>query len=197
MKVRKSNRPQKQLLFYWLAQEFKRSAGRKQALDFACGNMLFRPAIRAEEYFGIDLDPERIDTGLRKFPEVRGLVSPILDAPEGLIGDYVVCIETIGINNHFEPAQTLQTVEKLVSSTQKGGDTLFNIGPLSAEFVPQIAKFVEEAYEDVVIYRYGAFNEIRHRRFARPLAKAMLAVPLLRTLGPQKRYLFSCRNKMY
>ena len=110
MKVRRSKRPQKQLLFYWLAEEFKRSNGRKRAVDFACGYMLFRPAIRAEDYVGIDLDGERIQEGMRKFPEIQGIVSTILDAPEDIRGDYVVCIETIGVNTRFDPAQTVQTV---------------------------------------------------------------------------------------
>jgi len=119
--IRRSKRPNKQLLWFWMSEIFQKSEGCKVGIDVACGRMLMCKYIRTKEYIGIDADGESIDEGLKNHPKAKGVVASIEQMDKSISGDFVVCLQTIGINKYFKPANTIHCIENLVQATNGGG----------------------------------------------------------------------------
>jgi hypothetical protein len=190
-----SRRPAKQLLFWWLEHELKRSVGAEVGLDVACGFMQFRPLFRSARYIGVEIDLERLQVGLGKYPGVTGIHSSIEELDPALQGDFVICIQTIGANKLFNSENTVLCVEKLVRATKQGGTLLVTIGPASAKYIEEIEKILRNAFRHVKIKSYGAFNRRLPSMISKIIALMMAYVPFLRRTS-EPRYYFSCQGRL-
>lgn len=192
----KSKRPSKQLLWFWMHDLFKESAGFVAGLDVACGNMGKRRHFRTRHYIGVDLDADRISRGLSVNRDAEGHVSSIEALPESIHGDFVVCLQTIGINSHFQSAHTPLCVNKLVDATNAGGTLVFNIGFDAELYREELAKKLSAAFLHIEQRRYGALSKALPRSLTYPLACAMYYAPCWARSVKTPHTLFVCRKRL-
>ncbi len=192
-----SRRPHKQLLFSWLKDELKSSSNYGIGLDVACGYMQFRPLFLTSSYIGVDLDPERVKKASNRYPEATAVHSSIEDMNPEIRGDFVICIQTIGTNALFNTENTTLCIQKLLDATNEGGALLFNIGPFSSQYIPEIERAVRDSFASVNINIYGAFSKRVPPYLTKMLSYAMKKFEFLRK--PQNkseiRYFFICSGK--
>jgi hypothetical protein len=191
----KSKRPSKQLLWFWMHDLFQESDRHETGLDIACGKMGKRRHFRTSRYIGADLDADRIAKGLSAHQDVEGRVSAIEDLPASIRGDFVVCLQTIGINHHFQPANTLLCVAKLIATVNTGGTLVFNIGFRSAEYQRDTLEQLQANFMRVEQRPYGAMSGLLPRPAAYVLACAMYYVPALARSKRTPHILFVCRDR--
>lgn len=192
-----SPKPQKQLLFTWVHRVFRESSYYKVALDIACGEMGFYSYIKSKEYIGVDMDEARLNNGASLYPKAKYYLSCIenIDSSE-TNGDFVFCIQTIGVNKYFDAQQTLPSVNKLIDCTNKGGLLMFNIGGLSIPHTGVIMQALQDKFEHVEIRKYGSFNKSSIVLFSAIFAFLMDVIPTLRTITKADRAFFLCKNRM-
>ncbi len=154
---RGSLRPAKQLLWRWLERDMQESSSCRAGLDIACGAMINRPLFRTQTYTGIDLDRGRIEEGLTKYPNVRGEVCDILNMLEDVQGDFVLCIQTIGINAKCDPVMDVAMVEAIVDRVNSGGTLIVNLGPACQDQTVLI-DILRQRFDGVIIRPYGRLN---------------------------------------
>ena len=189
-----SKRPEKQLMWMWLSRDMKLSRGAEVGLDLACGPMRHRPNFLTDHYVGVDLDPERIERGLAKHPEVTGVVAGIEDIDPETRGDFVICIETLGINLRFDVDKMMLVLPKIVDAVRPGGTLIFNIG-IDSAFEQQIDELLATAFQDVDKREYGAGHDRTSTLISYAHAKLMLWFPRLRQ-GAKKKAYYLCRRKI-
>mgnify|MGYP005848474673 CR=1 FL=1 len=171
-----TNRPSKLLMWYLCDIILGRYNRIGTVLDLACGRMNWRPAFQCSKYIGVDLDVERIRIGKERFPDSEGIVAEIPDDIKNIKADFVVCLETIGINNKFEK-DTLITVEALIQNTAANGSLLFNIGYDAACMHSEILECLIKKFTSVEYYEYGRWSKPFLKPLTPPLAKLMYAFP--------------------
>lgn len=175
---RQSRRPSKQLLWIWVEELMKNSQGFKRGLDIACGYMKNKPMFRTEEYFGMDADAERIQTG-QTTTGGRGIVCKIEDMPPDVKGDFVVCLETIGINTHFDSEKATFAFDTCVKATNPGGSLLVNVGPLARQHFSTIREIASANFKNVRVLEYGRASEKHPGIVADLLARLFYVAPFL------------------
>ena len=95
-------------------------------------------------------------------------------------GDFVLCVQTIGFNNYFNPKNTLLAVDKLIEATRPGGALIFNIGRLCQEYRSEIDVRLAAAFQNVRARDYGNFNAETFHHISLGLATVMNSIPSLR-----------------
>jgi hypothetical protein len=192
--MRQSRRASKQLLWMWVEELMRESQGFKSGLDIACGYMKNKPMFKTENYFGLDADEERIETG-QATTGGRGIVCKIEDIPPDIKGDFVVCLETIGINTRFDEGNAVIAYEKCVHATNRGGSLLVNVGPRARDYFGAIEKIASDSFVEVEIREYGRASEKRHRTIANLLSKLYLLFPFLAKSKTTPHLLIYCKNR--
>ena len=196
-KLRKSPRPEKQLLWIWVQRDMKKLSG-SVGLDLAGGEMSNYDLFRADQYICADIDEERMIQGLAKVPDAKLIHSSLenFDSRE-IQGDIIVCVQTIGINNLFDAENTMIVVEKIIEATKPNGSAIFNIGSNSISYLPSILNLIEKKFESVTIKSYGNifFNLQYPKVISLLLAIIMFFLPVF-LRGKNKRYIV-CKRKMF
>jgi hypothetical protein len=179
-RARRSNRPAKQLMWLWFAEDMSVSRRYADGLDVACGEMLLRRFFQTKTYTGLDFDADRLAKGLQENPDVRGVVGPIQNL--SLTGDLVVCMQTIGFNKKFDRTAAIQAVDRLVAATRSGGALIFNVRDLSRRELSDIGEKLRQSFGSVDARPYGSFVTYRYfrPRFVMPVVKVIKAIPMLR-----------------
>lgn len=155
----KSKRPHKQLLWFWMNDKFTLSKNYEIGLDIACGSMSFKPLFNTKQYVGIDIDKKRIELGLKHHPDALSCVKPIESLDDTDKGDFVICLQTIGINKHFIADNTIKCIKNLVHSTNLYGSLIFNVGPKSKLYFDDIESYLFSSFKHVEVKHYGRFNK--------------------------------------
>lgn len=193
--VRLTGRPEKQLLWFWVYRDMKKSEGHQTGLDLACGPMQSKPDFRTKAYIGVDCVASEVEAGLKLYPDVKGIVSTIEEMPDELDGDFVVCLQTIGTNRYFKKENTLIVMDRLLKAVKPGGCLMVNVGPDSLDpYGPDIASRLNRSFEKVKCRRYGAFHEERSITASLLLAIMMYFIPPFRHGKYRCRYYF-CQGK--
>ena len=91
----------------------------------AGGPMRHKPQFLTDRYVGVDLKPERIERGLAKHPDATGIVAGLEDIDEETTGDFVICIETLGINLLFDVDKIMLVMHKIVNAVRPEVDVDF------------------------------------------------------------------------
>lgn len=186
--IRRSNRAAKQLLWFLFEKDLKRSCNFDVGLDIACGDMYFYNFIKTKIYFGIDIDEERLSKAKKVYPNAKTVVSSIENLPPGLTGDFVVCMQAIGINTLFNINNTLVAVKKIVGATNPRGTLIFNIGMPCIKFQKEILFYLKNYFQNIKVVKYGNFNNEMNLNLALFLALIMRYLPFLR--GGSSTYFF-------
>jgi SAM-dependent methyltransferase len=165
--IRRSKRPEKQLMWIWFALDMRGSKGFRNGLDLPCGSMGCRRFFRTQTYTGVDLNRDHVAAGLSTYPEATGITGPIEELPEGLQGDWVVCLQTIGHNNAFQSANTMQAVRSVVDAVVPGGVLILNAcGDPLTEYGDEMDALLEQSFKTVKRRTYGAFTRRHTQRGA-------------------------------
>lgn len=186
---RGSLRPAKQLVWRWLEKDMQESSSYCAGLDIACGAMINRPLFKTQTYTGIDLDENRIKEGLTKYPDVRGEACDILNMPEDVRGDFVLCVQTIGINAKCDHTMDAAMVEAIVDHVNTGGSLIVNLGPAcrNKEFLIDILR---RRFKTVIVRPYGRLNgQMPYILISKILCLAMDLLPLAILRGADFVYL--------
>jgi len=194
--MRKSKNPSKQLLWFWMNDLFKKSKNYNIGIDVACGEMKMCKYFKTREYIGIDIDKARIERGLQKYPKAKGVVKSIEEIDNREKGDFVVCLQTIGINRYFKPENTYIAVNNLINATNKNGMLIFNIGPITQKYSDKIYELLSNNYSHVKVKEYGSFSNVTHRYLSFIFAILMRYIPLIRKNKKNKRHLYIAKNKI-
>ncbi len=172
-----SFRPAKLLLRLWMKDIYRLSSGYEIGLDVACNDMRGASHFRTDRYVGVDLNPDVISSGLLKHPEAEGFVWDIGRLREsGIRGDFVVCLQTLGMNKRFIESGTSieQAIENLVFSCRQNGGLCFNVGPCGGLLFDWIQRYLESWFDTVSVCFYGAHNKfVRTRSEAKEIALDM------------------------
>ena len=157
------------------------SHGFGDGLDLACGDMSVKPFFQTTNYIGIDCDAARLELAALKHPDATAIVGKIED--NIVVGDFVLCMQTIGFNRLFEESRTIQTVEKLIESVRPGGTLMFNIGRPCQIHRQEIESRLRASFNRVTARDYGALNSELPKWLSLLTAKAMYNTPILRGSG--------------
>lgn len=161
--------------------DMKKSRDFKDGIDFACGNMANYKNFRTDNYLGVDIDEERLEEGFKKHPHARYLKSSIEETPPNIQGDFVVCVQTIRINNHFNNENTLFCIQKLINSTKKNGILLFNIKVgKGMEIEAETDKLLNKSFEKVKKVEYGRFDSQYRKSISLLISLLMYLVSSIR-----------------
>jgi hypothetical protein len=174
--TRESRRPSKQILWLWVADLMKESEGFQLGLDIACGYVKNKPPFRTQDYFGIDASEERIRTGSAETGG-KGMACKIEDMPADLKGDFVVCLETTGVNEFFEDRNAALAFEKCVQATNPGGSLLVNVGARARSQFDAIRKIAHDNFGYVDIRDCGRGFEKRSWPLCRSAVVLLRPVP--------------------
>lgn len=178
----------------WLARDMQLSEGAAVGLDLACGPMRHKPHFLTDRYVGVDLNPERIERGLAKHPDAIGIVAGLEDIGEDATGDFVICIETIGINLRFDVDKIMLVMHKIVNAVRPDGTLIFNVGA-DARFEREIDELLHASFKDVDKREYGAGHDRTSTLISYSRAKLMQWFPCLRHGSKRKAY-YLCRHKV-
>jgi hypothetical protein len=193
--IRQSKRPAKQLLWFILDRDMKNSAGFETGIDVACGDMFFYNYFRTNKYIAVDADAERLKKAQAKLKEEIVSKEQFIEDmnPEEIRGDFVTCIQTIGINNDFKTDHTVLAVEKLCGVTNEGGTLIFNIGDGSMQHAEEVEKVLNKNFRKVKKISYGKFEKETSNILSLLLAYGMFKLPFLRGKGFNYYY---CEDKI-
>ncbi len=181
-------------MWMWLARDMQLSEGAAVGLDLACGPMRHRPNFLTDRYVGVDLNPERIERGLAKHPDATGIVAGLEDIDEDTTGDFVICIETLGINLRFDVGKMMLVMHKIVDAVRPDGTLIFNIG-VDGGFETQVDELLHASFKDVDKREYGAGHDRTSTFISYTRAKLMHWFPRLRHGSKRKAY-YLCRRKI-
>lgn len=169
------------------------SRGHAVGVDVGCGPMRNRPYFETADYIGMDLAPERLAAGRRRFPGSLG-VAGRAETDCGLRGDVVLCVQMF-VNKQFAVADTLAAARNLVAMTRPGGLLIFNLSKRNFAYEGAIDQLLEESFGEVEKVKYGALSAPDLGLLSPLIALAMLLLPPLRRgRGYQKIY-YRCRNR--
>ena len=115
--------------------------------------------------------------------------------PKVVRGDLVMCIQTIGVNSHFEVANTLPNITLLSDCTRDGGTLMFDIGPVVLDQEAEITELLENRFEKVSVREYGSFDTGINVLVSGPLAFLMDLIPPLRTITKNDRRFYVCEGR--
>ena len=195
MALRRSLRPSKQLLWILFSHDMKNSSHFEVGLDLACGPMGNREYFKTKKYTGIDVDETGIEQGLKRFPDVDYRIGTIEDLPDETKGDFVVCVQTIGINTEFETSHTIKCIKAMVRSVNQGGTLIFNVaGESLTNNELAIDKIISTHFRSSKKTEYGNFSDQTTRLKSLVLARLMYYLPYLRKGGTKYAY-YVCNEK--
>ena len=192
-KFRKSNRPSKQLLWiivckYLLKQKYI------SCIDIASANFILYKYISSDIYYALDIDINSINFIKKNYPEVTTYHSSIEDFKTSLKWNLVLCLQTIGINYHYNNNNTPMNINKLINITEQDGTLIFNLGPESIKFKNTIEKKLKDKFLNLKMIEYGTLSSNNYTIISIILGLTMYYFPFLRNLT--KTYcLFICKNK--
>jgi len=195
------NRASKVFLYLAIEEELSKilpnlsdSLEKPVLIDVAAGGLKNARLARGVDYVGFDIDSARISNGFRKenlnrlafftcnLFDISSVVSP------HLLGDVVLCTETINVNILFDANRARKTAEALIALTASGGVCIFNVGNFSrpyADIVYEMSPVLSDAFETIKVIPYGSFftkNRIPGWRFVNVfLARLQLRFPKVRT----------------
>lgn len=195
--VRKSRRPSKTFLWMVFAKDMRKSKNFDLGIDFAAGYMENYPFFRTKNYLGIDIDLKRLKTGNNTFPHAKFLKCSIEDTPPDILGDFIVCVQTLGINKHFTKRNTFFCVQKLINATSTNGNLLFNVNVMGDEKIEaRIDKILSDNFKNVKKIEYGRFNSKHNKNIAFILAALMFVVSPLRKNTQNKCLYYFSENRV-
>jgi SAM-dependent methyltransferase len=195
-----SYRPAKVLLRLWMKDIYKSSKDYGVGLDVACSDMRWFPYFKTKRYIGVDIDADSVRKGVSRYPEAMGLVCSIEDLFElGIEGDFVTCLQTLGMNRKFMKSKVTieRAVRNLVTSTRPEGMLVFNVGSRDYGEFNWVQDFLQKYFAVVRIRFYGAHNKfIESRLVAGYLALDMYhgRIPCVPLEG-EKRCLYVAKFK--
>lgn len=191
--LRYSGKPSKQLLWLFLARDMRRSRGFGVGIDVGCGPMRNRPYFATEDYIGVDLSPDRLAAGRKRYPGSLA-VAGRAEQNCGLAGDVVLCVQMF-VNKHFAVEDTLAAAANLAAMTRQGGMLVFNISKRNFAYEAEIDALLNEKFAIVDKVKYGALSAPDLGLLSPIVAFAMLLLPPLRRgRGYQKIY-YRCQNR--
>lgn len=154
-----------------------------------------RHLFRATRYIGIDGSKESLEEGLKKYPEAEMLHMLIEEVPETVKGDFVICVETIGINYFFNNDNTLECLSKITKSVNRDGALLFNIGFGALQQSKEIEVFLEKSFTSVAKIKYGTFGgRLSSSLVCSFLARLLFWVKPLREMNHTHTY-YACAGR--
>ncbi len=190
---RKSKRPSKQLLWqiicnYLLKQKYS------SCIDVASSNFFLYKYIKSDAYAALDIDDDAINFIRKNFSNIKTYHTSIEDFETSLKWQLVLCLQTIGINSHYENDNTLANIDKLILLTQSKGELIFNIGPEAINYKYKIEEKLKNKFSNFKKIEYGTFSSNRNILISIFLAYLMYYLPILRKIN--KNYcLYICKNK--
>lgn len=190
---RKSKRPSKQFLWqiicnYLLKRKYS------SCIDVASSNFILYKYIKSKTYAALDIDSDAINFLQKNFSNIKTFHTSIEDFKTSLKWELVLCLQTIGINSHYQNSNTLDNIDKLILLTQSKGELIFNIGPESINYKNKIEEKLKNQFYNINKIEYGAFSSNRNIFISIFLAYLMYYIPILRKIN--KNYcLFICKNK--
>lgn len=152
--IRPSGRPGKQLLWLWFGEDLRRLGSVRSVIDAACGEMFFRKLFENASYTGIDINADRLKSGVARYPDARSVCSPIDEIDQDLHAELVICLQAIGMNSRFEKHRIVATVESLVRMTSPKGTLIFN-AELSGQQEATVDSLLSKEFAVVRKRRYG------------------------------------------
>lgn len=161
--IRFSEKPAKQLLWFWLKTDLKRAGHNDFAIDAACGGMKNRRFFDVDRYLGFDASERVLAEARELHPNEHPVHASLADLP-ALVSEYgraglVCCVQTLNTNHNFGPEDTFRAVRDLTSATAPGGALIVNFGsrggPLPA-VEAAVLEVVTPAFGHVEVRRYGA-----------------------------------------
>jgi len=195
--IRLSKRPEKALLWLWLKRDMLFSRGMQVGIDAACGMMTNRKYFHTRKYIGVDADKQRLDIGMAKHPESVAVHSKIEDIVD-LRGDFLVCVQCININKHFNTRNTLSIIQSFVNIINPGGYLIFNVGSVDGDLrkiEPNIDAILKGHFEKIIKIKYGAFSHQTNKFVSLIIAYLMFYVPTLRTINGAKKSYYFCQGR--
>lgn len=196
---------EKTLLWIWVKRDLAKMKG-EVGIDLAGGRMLTKRFFSTKNYICVDIDQQKLDSGMNSNPDavaVNMRIQDFLKDSRNQAPDALVCLQTFGTNTLFEHDQTIDVVKEMARFLRQGGGMIFNIGSDCGnlrEAETQLHSLLAEKFESVKIKHYGAMHRTKRKASSIDLvwAYCMHYVPPLRTmLGLQvKRVYFCCNRKL-
>lgn len=192
---RVSKRPAKQLLWYYLYRMMSQSCKNHQSgLDVACGPLVNYPWFTTSSYLGLDIDSNELKKAAIKYPGVPIKQRSIQEMTE--TGDFVLCVQAIGIHAEFPHHESVACVDKLISATQAEGTLIFNLGPYSVDYFDEAESHVRQSFRSVQRIDYGNFSGEYPARVSQILGLLMLFLPFIAGSHKLPQRLYFCQNKI-
>jgi len=132
---------------------------------------------------------------LEKYPEAEGEVRPIEKMNNNDRGDFVVCLQTIGINTKFNNENIISCVKKIVKATNCEGMLTFNVGPKAKDHFECIDELLRDSFSKVDVLNYGALNKKMPKCISYLLARVMYKYPSLAKTSSNPCRLYIARDK--
>lgn len=191
-----SKRPSKQLVWFFVHQDMKKSRGKITGIDMGCGEMLNYNLFETKKYIGVDLDNERLILGKKKYPQAAAVYSTIEDC-ENVHGDFVLCIQVFN-NIYFQKDRIMFALDKLTSMLNKNGSMIFNIGKDVVKYENEIDAYLKSNFKKIKKKQYGApfSNNQYNSRLSLVIAVAMYFLPFIRKIGGHDYVYYYCQNKI-
>lgn len=189
-----SYKPAKLFIKSMLRRDLKVSEGYDVGVDVACGYMSMHKLFRTKRYVGIDMDAERIRCGLARNPYATGIVSTIEAIDRSVMGDFVVCVQVIGINKHFDNAKTMDCINKIIDIVSPGGALIINIGPRSKNYENEIDALLARKFGDIHKTVYGAFYSKTNYLVSLLIVGLMRVFPWVR-IGSKRCCYWMCNQR--
>ncbi len=192
MSFRYSEKPAKQLLWYFLMRDMGLSEDREIGIDAGCGHMENKRWFRTKRYIGIDVDRERLAAAQAKHPDAETICAK-LEETSDVTGDFVLCVQVMN-NRYFDVADTIAGTEALIRMVRPGGVLIFNISKRAFSFEEDIFALLKRSFDTIKIERYGALSA-PSTVFSPIIAGLMYLFPVLRKgRGYQKIY-YVCQGR--
>lgn len=192
--IRTSKRPAKQLLWLIINNDLQQSERFNTGVDVACGDMFFYPYFKTKSYIAIDADEERLKKAKEKIDADIVTIHSFIEEmdTEKIHGDFVTCIQTLGINNDFEVKNTLLAINQLIKITNKEGVLIFNMGEGSMAYEKEVDELLQNNFNKVKKTKYGNFKSEKPYILSLFLAILMYLVSFVRGTGFNYYY---CESK--
>lgn len=192
MQFRYSDKPAKQLLWYFLMGDMRLSVNYEIGIDAGCGHMENKGWFKTQRYIGIDVDQDRLDLAQANHSDAE-IINAKIEEITGLVGDIVLCVQVMN-NRYFDVENTYVATKALIEMVRPGGVLIFNISRKAFKFEEEILMLLERSFDTIKVRKYGALSAIR-TVFSPLIAGLMYIFPFLRKgLGYQKIY-YVCKGR--
>lgn len=202
--LRRTRRPSKQLLWILVSRDFPKHSHVEKSMDLACGQLFNLPLFRSGEFLGVDLiagelakGSERLGTEFLAQRKVELRVSDFLELTAASSADFVSCLETIGINSHFDSKRALEASQGLIKHVRTGGNLIFNARFADVSAVRDLERELELNFRAVKTITYGRWSKEVHPFLALFGGLLLFLLPPLRsTRSSQAITYFRCLGRL-